>query len=281
MKHTILAITLCLVILFGLIGCAHKNSTNTSDLETAPTSTGNSGISTNANDEFTTSNGTTATTTTVQEKTNTTVSHATTVVKPTVTKKPTTTTSRQQTPTTSPQPVNKWDYPAQGNEELLKQRIIYYINEYRVKDGKSKVVDNQTPSMQRFADLRAIDITMDFSHNEDTTMATANKAKYGKLIDEGFYDASTGKITYTGKKIYTTVGVGNEAIGFDGTTNSIEYMAKSIAEGYYNSKSHWVYLGSNEYSYMVAGVKYCSGTKGTGWYSVLECCSQDDLQYTK
>ena len=277
MKHTISAITLCLVILFGLIGCAHKNSTNTSDLETAPTSTGNSGISTNANDEFTTSNSTAATTTTVQEKTNTTVSHATTVVKPTVTKKPTTTTtSRQQTPTTSPQPVNKWDYPAQGNEELLKQRIVYYINEYRVKDGKSKVVDNQTPAMQRFADLRAIDITMDFSHNEDTTMATANKAKYGKLIDEGFYDASTGKITYTGKKIYTTVGVGNEAIG-QALNGSVDQAAKSAADGVYSSKGHWAYIGSNDYQYMVAGVKYANGV----WYIALECCSQNDLQYAK
>lgn len=191
MKHTILAITLCLAILFALTACGHKNPVNTSDTEVVSMPAENSGVSTDAGNESTVSNDATTTTAT-QENTSTTTSQATTTTKPvTTTKKPATTTSKQQTPVTSPQPTSQWDRPAQGNEDLLKQRIIYYINEYRAQEGKNKVVDNQTPAMQRFADLRAVDITTNFSHDNKTALETANKAKFGKLLEDSRYDPET------------------------------------------------------------------------------------------
>ena len=128
--------------------------------------------------------------------------------------------------------------------------------------------------MQRFADLRAVDITTNFSHDNKTTLETANKAKFGKLLEDSRYDPETNQVIYTGEKKYFTVG--GEAIG-QALNGSVDQAAKSAADGVYSSKGHWAYIGSDEYQYMVAGVKYANGI----WYIALECCSQDDLQYAQ
>ena len=275
MKQSFLAITLCLAILFGLTACS-KGSVNISD-PTTSTPVNNTGISDagneteeDANSATTTASSSTETTTTEAPIQNTT----TKVNTPTTTKKPVVTTTKQQTPTTTAKPASQWDLPARGNEELLKQRIIYYINEYRAKEGTPKVIDNQTPAMQRFADLRAIDITVKFAHDQEMQMASAQKAKFGQLAEDSRYDPETNQVIYTGEKKYFIIG--GEAIG-QAHNGSIDDAAKSAADGVYESKGHWAYIGSSKYQYMVAGVQYNNGV----WYIALECCNETNLQYAK
>ena len=142
MKQSFLAITLCLAILFGLTACS-KVSVNISD-PTTSTPVNNTGISDAGNE---TEESTDSTTTTASNSTETTTTEApaqnttTKVNAPTTTKKPVVTTTKQQTPTTTAKPASQWDLPARGNEELLKQRIIYYINEYRAKEGTPKEIE--------------------------------------------------------------------------------------------------------------------------------------------
>lgn len=76
------------------------------------------------------------------------------------------------------------------------------------------------------------------------------------------------------EKIYATVG--GEAIG-QALNGTIDEVAISASSGVYASKGHWAYIGSNEYSYMVAGVSYHNGT----WYVALVCCQENKVQYAK
>ena len=193
------AYCICAMMAFvGLVGCGKQRLVTSTDITTTNATTKTTeNISTGSVSTTTVFAASSEPTTT----TSITVNKVTSVTNRDTTKKPVTKTTNKPTPTTTQKPTSQWDLPAQGNEELLKQRIIYYVNEYRVKEGKTKVISNQTPAMQRFADLRAIDITTNFSHDTNMASASAQKAKFGQLIDEGYYDVATGKITYTGKNL--------------------------------------------------------------------------------
>ena len=275
---------ICLVTaLVGLVGCSNKpTNTSTPDVSSVTTDTT---ISTDAGDKTTV--GDLGITTTINENTATTITNAPVPAKTTTahsasvtTKKPVSKTTNKPTPTTTQKPTSQWDLPAQGNEELLKQRIIYYVNKYRAAEGKATAKSGNMPKMQKYADIRVQDLLTDFSHNNDKTQAARDKAQLGKpvTVDESYFDQATNQVVYTEKKITHYDGTCAEAIGFDGGTGNVDYMAQQIASGYYESKGHWAYVGGQNATNICVSVKFewNAELKCRGWFSIIVVCSDTD-----
>ena len=291
MRKRVFVYCICLVTaLVGLVGCSNKpTNISTPDVSSSTTDTT---ISTDAGDKTTV--GDLGTTTIINENTANTITNAPVPAKTTTahsasvttkkpvaktTKKPVAKTTNKPTPTTTQKPTSQWDLPAQGNEELLKQRIVFYINKYRATEGKATAKSGNTPKMQKYADIRVQDLLTDFSHNNDKTQAARNKAQLGKpvTIDESYFDPTTNQVVYTGKKVTHYNGTCAEAIG-QANNGSIDYTAKSAADGVYASKGHWAYIGGATATNLCVGIKYGHSNEahGNAWFIVLAVCSDAD-----
>lgn len=144
-----------------------------------------------------------------------------------------------------------YDADPRSNPELLRERILYYINEYRDTPATS------LPKMTQVADYRAVQLESNFDHDVDDKREAYNAYKYGDytVYDDSHYDWETGEITYTGKKIeeYRNVYVA-EAIGKSSYTKNIDKLANRIATMFYNSSGHWNYVGDSTNTYVSVGV---------------------------
>jgi len=131
-----------------------------------------------------------------------------------------------------------------GKENLLEERILYYINQYKN--------DNCAPKewkMQQYADMRAVQLASDFSHNTTQIRQIAEELQYGEYIkwrdfgldeDGGYWQPAC-----------------TEAIGWcSSPRGTIDEIAKEIAEMFYNSAGHWRYIGADDTRYLAVGVYY-------------------------
>lgn len=268
---------ICLVtVLVGLVGCSKQRLVTSTDITTTNATTKTTeNISTGSVSTTTVFAASSEPTTT----TSITVNKVTSVTNMDTTKKPVAKTTNKPTPTTTQKPTSQWDLPAQGNEELLKQRIIYYVNKYRAAEGKATAKSGNMPKMQKYADIRVQDLLTDFSHNNDKTQAARDKAQLGKpvTIDESYFDPTTNQVVYTGEKVTHYNGTCAEAIG-QANNGSIDYTAKSTADGVHASKGHWAYIGGATATNLCVGVKYgySNEAHGNAWFIVLAVCSDAD-----
>lgn len=124
--------------------------------------------------------------------------------------------------------------------DLLAERILYYINQYRSVDA------SQLPRMKQFADLRAIQLSSDFSHNESDRRAAAEQLQYGEYVDlshwndpeiSGYWQAPSEAITM-----------------ISNCGGSIDDVAKEVADTCYGSSGHWRYIGHDSNVYISIGV---------------------------
>ena len=136
--------------------------------------------------------------------------------------------------------ASPYDASCRSDEDLLAERILYYINQYRSTSA------SQLPRMKEFAEMRAEQLANDFSHNEYDRRYAAELLQYGKYIDP----SSWGEV---GREPYWQGP--SEAIGK--STNcggTIDEVAKRVAEMFYNSSGHWRYVGSNDSIYLSIGI---------------------------
>ena len=219
-----------------------------------------------------TNKGTTVTTTQKQTTTTTTNKKTTT----TTTKKVNTTTTTQKpvvtTTTTAQKPTDPYQQviplvvtPEQ--EALIEERIIYYINQFRVEDGvpAAKVL---TGKNYQFAKLRSEQLVTNFAHDEDDIQKAAAQLQFGTydISPEYRWDAELQDAVPTGNTFEHWKFDAQEAIGYEGVgiDDTIDRKAYRTALMFRNSKGHWAYIGSADYPYISVGV-----TVGKSCYSCI------------
>lgn len=136
----------------------------------------------------------------------------------------------------------------------IEALIIKYINEYRTQEGACAAmwmegcdVYAQYRSEQMAAKSKA-------DHDRADRLAAAAAVQYGIYTDLSIYGLP-------GDPYYAVKG--QEAVGMDGG-GTIDYVAKTLATGFYNSKSHWSYVGDDAHGFISVGVTEKDGR----WY----CC---------
>lgn len=156
--------------------------------------------------------------------------------------------------------ASPYDASCRSNEELLCERILYYINVYRNSDAYFNY------DMKQFANMRAVQLADNFAHDIDDIREVATKLKYGNYIkeEETIYNWETDSIEKTGKIIEYYDGNPCEAIGKSTNAGgSIDEMAKRVADMFYNSDAHWRYVGSAENPSISIGVHFDGSTMYT------------------
>ncbi len=195
-------------------------------------------IGTDGTTDADTAEGTTATGTSGASKTSTTKKPATTTKKPTTTtKKPTQETTRK-TDTALTKTTIVW--------EEVERLVVQYINEYRIAQGDTPAT--VLPGLTEVARYRSKQLVTNFSHDTKDEREAFAYFQYGEYVDATLWGAPAENSYYDGAS--------GEAIGTGGTaffaTN--ETLARQIADGFYNSKNHWRYLGSSKNPYIAVGI---------------------------
>lgn len=140
----------------------------------------------------------------------------------------------------------KYDVPAvPGNESLLEERILYYINQYKN--------DNCAPKewkMQQYADMRAVQLADDFSHNVTKIRQIAEELQYGEYINPSEWGDNTSQKYW---QPACTEAIVRSGSGYMGTVDEEAYaMAKCV----YESAGHWKYVGASDTYYLAVGAYY-------------------------
>ena len=136
----------------------------------------------------------------------------------------------------------------------IEALVIQYINEYRAQEGACAATwmeDCDAYTQYRSAQMAA---KGKVDHNTADIRAAATAVQYGVYTDPSEYGIP-------GDPYYAIKG--REAVGMDGG-GTIDYVAKTLATGFFNSKSHWSYVGDDAHGFISVGVTEKDGR----WY----CC---------
>lgn len=141
-----------------------------------------------------------------------------------------------------------YDASYNSNITLLRERILYYINNYRSVSATSLT------KMTEYSDYRAWQLVDNFKHDLYDINNAATALEYGKKFENGTYNPETGEIINDGTFSYNP-GHCHEAI-YKSTNcgGSIDEVAKKVADKIYSSSSHWSYIGASENVYISVGV---------------------------
>ena len=188
--------------------------------------------------------------------------------KPTATTKPTETSaaenteSKKETPPKTEDPQEETYVGIQWLEvdpADIERLVIEKVNAYRIAQGDTATT--MLPGMTEVARYRANELTTNFEHRGEQHVCTEHK--YGQYIDldpYGMPDESYYK------------GYSREAIGMGDWFGTAESMSDRIADGFYHSKGHWLYVGSSKYPYIAVGIAKATGK----WYV---CILMSDENY--
>lgn len=145
------------------------------------------------------------------------------------------------------------------NTALVEERVLYYINQYRISEGACEMSMLQNKA-RSFARKRAEQLVTNYGHDEMDARAAATEFEYGIYVPERpetIYDWETDTIIETGNitpAYYSPYG--GEAIGRTNfQTASVDHVARSVARMFFESKSHWDYVGSDANPYLAVGIK--------------------------
>lgn len=139
--------------------------------------------------------------------------------------------------------------------------VARYVNERRVEEGATEMT--VLAGLTAVAEYRSRQLIQNFDHAMGTAVCT--ELRYGKFVDMTKHGMSESQNYYQGYN--------REAIAKGNWGGTAEEIAGRIADGFRNSPSHWMYLGSGEYSYVAVG---CTYDEATGmWYCCI-CLSAKD-----
>ena len=181
----------------------------------------------------------------------------------TVTKEATTTAEGSKTRTCSrcgaketqsiPKVADKYSaYASPSNVSLIEERVLYYINQYRTAQGSAK--GTSLPNLKAYAKYRSKQLVTNFAHDLNDEKAAAAALKYGKYVDATEFGDPA-------ENSYWSPGCG-EAIGYTNyyfQYDTIDDVAKRLADGVRNSAGHWRYVGHSSNIYIAIGI-----TEGNG-----------------
>ena len=156
------------------------------------------------------------------------------------------TTSAVTEPETEPKATEK-------DTERIAQKLVEYINKYRNSDSVQSA--DILSELTDYAEYRSNQLVTNFAHDTFDERAAATALQYGEYIEPSLYGM-------TGEPYYTANA--REAIAKTDYGGTAEQVAEHLAKLTYNSKSHWSYVGGEEYNYIAVGVTYNQGR----WY----CC---------
>ncbi len=170
--------------------------------------------------------------------------------------KPTENTSSAVEQTEPPPTEEIYNTQIEVNRADIEKLVVQYINEYRVAQGDTAAT--VLTGLTEVARIRATELVTNFAHTDGRTACGA--LKYGEYVDLTPYGLEESDNYY--------LGYNREAIGKGSWFGTAESMAHRIADGFYNSKNHWRYVGSSEYCYIAVGVVH----ENNNWY-VCVCMS--------
>lgn len=156
------------------------------------------------------------------------------------------TTSAITEPQTEPKATEK-------DTERIAQKLVEYINEYRNNEGVRSA--DILAGLTKYAEYRSNQLVTNFAHDTFDERAAATALQYGEYIEPSLYGMA-------GEPYYTANA--REAIAKTDYGGTAEQVAAHLAKLTYNSKSHWSYVGGEEYNYIAVGVTHNQGN----WY----CC---------
>lgn len=156
------------------------------------------------------------------------------------------TTSAITEPKTEPKATEK-------DTERIAQKLVEYINDYRNSEGVQSA--DILVGLTKYAEYRSKQLVTNFAHDTFDERAVATALQYGEYIEPSLYGM-------TGEPYFSANA--REAIAKTDYNGTAEQVAAYLAKLTYNSKSHWSYVGGEEYNYIAVGVAYDQGR----WY----CC---------
>ncbi len=156
--------------------------------------------------------------------------------------KPTQNTSSVVEETKAPPTEEIYNTQIEVNPADIEKLVVQYINEYRVAQGDTATT--VLTGLTEVARIRATELVTNFAHTDGRTACGA--LKYGEYVDLTPYGLEESDNYY--------LGYNREAIGKGSWFGTAESMAHRIADGFYNSKNHWRYVGSSEYCYIAVGI---------------------------
>ena len=157
--------------------------------------------------------------------------------------------------------LGKYDVIAtEENTALVEERVLYYINQYRVQEGAcAMILSGEGTKSRNFARGRAVQLVTNYAHDTNDIRNLATELQFGTYKPEqpeSYYDWETDEIIYTGNMIPAYYQPpGSEAIGNIGYINfTIDELGKKIALICYESKSHWDYIGDDANAHIAIGL---------------------------
>lgn len=136
--------------------------------------------------------------------------------------------------------------PPKPSADIVAQKVAEYINKFRTEQGD--ITATVIPGLTEYCKYRCTQLKTNFAHDTTDQRAAAEALQYGEYVDWSLYGIE-------GEKNYYTANV-REAIGKGNWGGTADEIAYSIANGFRNSKGHWVYVGSSKYTHMAVGVMY-------------------------
>ena len=136
--------------------------------------------------------------------------------------------------------------PPKPSADLVAQKVAEYINQFRTEQGD--VTATVIPGLTEYCKYRCTQLKTNFAHDTADQRAAAEALQYGEYVDWSLYGIE-GEENYYTANVREAIGKGN----WGGTADEIAY---SIANSFRNSKGHWSYVGSSNYTYMAVGVMH-------------------------
>ena len=169
--------------------------------------------------------------------------------------------------------LGKYDVIATAeNTALIEERILYYINQYRVQEGAcAMVLSGEGTKSRNFARGRAEQLVTNYGHDTNDIRSLATELQFGTYKPEqpeSYYDWETDEIIYTGNIIPAYYQPpGSEAIsGPLNTMNStVDSIARAFVNTLHNSSAHWSYIGSDSNPYIAVGIA-SRDSEADSWY---------------
>lgn len=128
----------------------------------------------------------------------------------------------------------------------VREATLKYINQFRSEPAES------LPGLTQVANFRAVQLHDNFAHSTANLREALAYYQYGEYKTPAGWDPSEYYYDFPGR----------EAISRTSKTGTADEIGKRLAQNFYNSSSHWAYVGSSDYSYIAVGVSYDAASMG-------------------
>ena len=178
-----------------------------------------------------------------------------------------------KTPSQTPQEtVSQPKWATEADEKLVADKIIEYINKYRVEEGHCAAT-KLSPRLTEYAEYRSRQLVKSgLVHDTDDERAAATALKYGRYFSREFLEQNQALDTTPYWEANAREAIGG---GVPILYKTVDELAETFATAFRNSPGHWAYVGGGEkteeydeydkYKYIGVGVCYNGGS----WYVAI------------